>query len=181
MAGGGDRFVEAGQSAQGDDSVAALDASALAADLRQLPRIPAPPTLDFAVVLAEIDSAALDARLERAAARLGPVLARLDRRRAPVTLSAPAEFVRPRSVSAHPGARPRLRLLPRLAAAAAVVCGVAVAWWSAGRQAPRTGRFAAETAALSDRAIVPVRVVVLVAATTTPRPERDGRPARGGP
>ncbi|MBM4014221.1 MAG: hypothetical protein FJ293_04555 [Planctomycetes bacterium] len=143
-------------------------------------RIPAPATLEFAAIHAELDAAALDARLERAAARLRPALALLGRVPAPPTLRAPVEIAGPAFGRPGAGVRPLWRLLPRLAAAAAVVGGIAAAWWSSTQPPPRTGRFAAETAALADRAIVPVRVVMVAAATASDR-EREPKPARGGP
>lgn len=172
MLGGGDDQVT--ESAQGGSGIAAA--------LRALPRLAAPATLDFAAIAGSIDEVALDARLRKDEARFGARLRELVRLAAPASLQWAA-----RSGSSAP--RPVLQLLARVAAAAVVAAAACLALVSrATGGAGASGRdgvagttrrgLAAESAALSTRSAVPVKVVHVASGprspATPPRP-------RGGP
>lgn len=146
----------------------------LADELKALPRQAAPRAsggaLDFATILAQVDEAAFEARLAADESRIRRLLRPLVRLRAPHELRVP-------------GLTPvrRLELLPRLAAAAAVLLvGLSAALALQSAKAPTAGGgFAQETAALSGRPVVAIRIVEVGSgvASGLPAPLRP----RGGP
>lgn len=152
----------------------------LADELKALPRMSAPraagSALDFATILAQVDEAAFEARLAADESRIRRLLRPLVRLRAPAELRVP-DWV--------PGWAPvrRLELLPRLAAAAAVLLvGLSAALALQSSKSPSTaasGGFAAETAALSGRPVVAIRIVEVASGMPSglPSPLRP----RGGP
>ena len=145
----------------------------LADELKALPRLAAPRAaggaLDFATILAQVDEAAFEARLAADGSRIRRLLRPLVRLRAPAELRVP-------------GLAPvrRLELLPRLAAAAAVLLvGLSAALALQSAKQPAVGGFAAETAALTGRPVVPIRIVEVASGVPSgmPAPLRP----RGGP
>jgi hypothetical protein len=167
---------------------------AIADRLRELPRLAAPrgprSALDFAAIMERVDSSRLDQRLGAEEGWIRRLLACLPRLRAPATLATalqlPTTVRRRRVVFTHPA-------FVSLAAAAALVAAVTLALFdrSGGRSGganPRRG-LAAETAALSDREAIPVRVVYVDSRSQDAellRPLRStippiSKPRRGGP
>jgi len=146
----------------------------IADELKALPRQIAPRAaggaLDYATILAQVDEVAFEARLAADESRVRRLLRPLVRLRAPDELRVP-------------GLAPvrRLELLPRLAAAAAVLLVGLSAALALQSEKPSLagGGFAAETAALSGRPVVAIRIVEVASGTPSglPAPLRP----RGGP
>ncbi len=164
--------------------------SSLAAEIAGLPRHRAPvgrgAALDFAAVYAQLDEARFERELEHADSTVARWFGATARAEAPATFT--FERVRPSIQSTV-----RLALVRRLAACAAVLL-VGVALWPVLRPAPAPRGFAAETAALSDRPVLAVRVVQLggtnrevggefdrLRSESPLLPGRAIRPTRGGP
>ncbi len=153
---------------------------------RRSPENRAGGALDFAAIMAQVDEARFDSKLERDGER-----AREQLRLLPV-LAAPASLTFDRVV---PGALPiasvvRLHLRLRRAAAVAAAALVGLSLWPLLQSSPARRGFAAETAALSDRPSLAVRIVRVASAphggsdpslSTPILPGRASIPLRGGP
>lgn len=181
--------------------------TALATELAGLPRLEAPTgrgaALAFPAVLAQLDGERFERELARSDATTRALLQSLAHHRAPTTLTferiAATLHATPSSPLQLP-LRPQLRLsLLRRVASCAAAAVVGLSLWPLLQGAPPASGFAAETAALSDRPSLAVRIVELDvapldAALDAPGAERGrslpaaphlpGRawlPARGGP
>ena len=157
----------------------------LGTELRGLPRLRAPrgpqSALEFAAVWKQIDGERFDAVLAAEERAIRMLLEAIPR------LAAPGSLAMPASSEPVPATRPVPALMrvraAALAMAAALVAAVAIpaivgSRASASGEGPVEPGLAAETAALSDREVLPVVVVRLAPGS---RSELPPLPLRGGP
>jgi hypothetical protein len=177
MAGGECVDPAAAAHAAGCPSCAALLATRreVAESIRELPRLAVPAAarsasgaLTFAAILDRLDEPALDARLRAEESILRRLLRPLGRLRAPASLRLPGS---------SPLRRDHRRIGRRVAAALAASLLAAAALFVARTGAERG--LAGQTAALSDRAPIGVRIVRLDQSFATLHP--TALPPRGGP